>query len=165
MPAAQGDHQLVGLGIAELSEPLPEGVTYLRYGLSRGNTLACMIGCWMSTASLSAAKPVLWRRRFATMALFLMLSCSSRLGGSSVFTRCVACCSTSLLPGIFHNSRGFDYDFDPELQELLIGRLVLVFALNANPLLMLQASSWNITLLSFSAALFQQSGKTLQRHP
>ena len=36
--AAQGTHRLVGLGIAELTEPLPDGVTYLRYCLSRGNT-------------------------------------------------------------------------------------------------------------------------------
>ena len=102
--AAQGDHQLVGLGLAELSEPLPEGVTYLRYGLSRGNS-GCMIGCWMSTASLSAAKPVLWRRpSCATMALFLMLSVLIRLG-EALFLRDVWPAVPSLLPEFFYNSR------------------------------------------------------------
>ena len=34
--AAQGGHQLVGLGIEPLQEPLPNDVSYGRYTLSRG---------------------------------------------------------------------------------------------------------------------------------
>ena len=36
--AAQGDHQIIGLGINSLSEPLPKGVLYKRYRPQRGNT-------------------------------------------------------------------------------------------------------------------------------
>ena len=37
--ALQAGHQLVGMGLEAAVEALPTGVTYVRYGLSRGNTV------------------------------------------------------------------------------------------------------------------------------
>ena len=34
--AHQGGHQIVAMGIEQLTEPIPESVQYVRYGLSRG---------------------------------------------------------------------------------------------------------------------------------
>ena len=36
--AAKGGHQIIGLGINPLTEPLPNGVHYKRYQLKRSNT-------------------------------------------------------------------------------------------------------------------------------
>ena len=35
--ASEGSHQILALGMAEISEPLPKGVQYFRYQPTRGN--------------------------------------------------------------------------------------------------------------------------------
>ena len=55
----------------------------------------------------------------------------------------------------FYNARGVDFDFDPELQGTPDWKASARLRIkNANPLLMLQASSWNITPTQFQRSTF-----------
>ncbi len=155
--ASQGGHRLVGLGIAELTERLPDGVTYLRYGLSRGNTPG--IHEWL----LDVDSKLIRGEACATAATKLRdqgfipdVICAHPGWGEALFLRDVWPAVPMLCyQEYFYNSRGFDYDFDPELQGVpdwqACARLRLK---NANPLLMFQASSWNITPTYFQRNTF-----------
>ena len=152
--ASQG-HQLVALGIQELREPIPEGVTYVRYGLTRGS--ASGIHPW---AAETEAK-VIRGEACANAAHQLRaqgftpdLICAHPGWGEALFL-------LDLWPDVpllsyqefFYNARGFDYDFDPELQGPPEWKASAKLRMkNTNPLLALEASSWNV-----SPTLFQRS--------
>ena len=155
--AAEGSHTLVGLGISDLSEPLPSGVTYYRYGLTRGNTNG--IHDWL----LDVDSKLIRGEACAIAALQLRdhgftpdLICAHPGWGEALFLK-------DIWPEIpmlcyqefFYNPRGFDYDFDIDLHGepdwQACARLRLK---NANPLLMLHASSWNVTPTIFQRSTF-----------
>ena len=155
--AAHGEHRLVGLGIAELSEPLPEGVTYLRYGLNRGNPKG--LHDWLTDMDSKLIRG----EACATAAAQLRdqgfvpdLVCAHPGWGEALFLRDVWPAVPLLCyQEFFYNARGVDYDFDSELQGIpdwqACARLRLK---NANPLLMLESSSWNVTPTEFQRSTF-----------
>lgn len=155
--AAHGGHRLVGLGISALSEPLPEGVVYVRYNLTRGNTPG--LHEWL----LDFDSKLIRGEACANAAAQLRdqgfvpdLICAHPGWGEALFVRDVWPAAPLLCyQEFFYNVRGVDYDFDPELQGTpdwpACARLRLK---NANPLLMLQSSSWNITPTRFQRSTF-----------
>lgn len=155
--AAQGAHRLVGLGISELTEPLPAGVTYFRYGLGRGNTPG--LHDWL----VDVDSKLIRAEACATVAAELRdkgfvpdLICAHPGWGEALFLRDVWPTAPLLsYQEFFYNSHGFDYDFDAELQGNLDWQSCARLRLkNANPLLMLQASSWNVTPTQFQRSSF-----------
>lgn len=155
--AAQGQHQLIGMGIQALSEPLPDGVRYLRYSLERGSgedvhpwaveTEAKVIRAEACARAAHQLKQQGWQPD---------LICAHPGWGEALFLR-------DLWPQVpllcyqefYYNAFGFDYDFDPELQGPPEWQACAKLRMkNANPLLMLEASSWNVTPTAFQRSSF-----------
>ncbi len=154
--AAQG-HQLVGLGIEQLSESIPDGVSYVRYGLRRGT------GQDVHPWAAETETKVIRAEACATAAHQLReqgfvpdLICAHPGWGEALFLRDVWP-ETPLLSyqEFYYNARGFDFDFDPELQGPLEWQACAKLRMkNANQLLMLEASSWNVTPTAFQRSSF-----------
>ena len=155
--AAQGGHQLVGLGIGPLTEPLPEGVSYVRYGLSRGNTAG--IHPWVVETESKAIRGEACARAAAQLrqqGFTPDLICAHPGWGEALYLKDVWP-DVPLLTyqEFFYNAFGVDYDFDPELQGHPDWEACARMRMkNANLLLMLEASDWCVTPTRFQRGTF-----------
>ena len=154
---ALGGHQVVGLGIEELREPIPSQVTYVRYPLSRGTALE--VHPWAAETETKVSRAEACARAASNLlksGFTPDLICAHPGWGESLFLKDVWPTSPILsYQEFFYNSRGFDYDFDPELQGPLEWEACAKLRMkNANPLLTLDSSSWNVTPTFFQKSSF-----------
>ena len=155
--AAQGGHQLVGLGIEPLAEPIPEGVHYLRYGLSRGNTPG--IHDWVVETESKVIRGEACARaahQLRTQGFEPDLICAHPGWGEALYLKDVFPSAPLLTyQEFYYNAQGVDYGFDPELQgEADWEACARLRMKNANLLLMLQASDWSVTPTEFQRSTF-----------
>jgi len=155
--AAQPGHQLVGLGISPLTEALPEGVTYVRYGLSRGN--GNDIHPWVMETEIKVIRGEACARAASELrrqGFMPDLICAHPGWGEPLYLKDVWP-GTPLLTyqEFFYNAFGVDYDFDPELQGTPDWEACARMRMkNANLLLMLEASDWCVTPTTFQRSTF-----------
>ena len=141
--AAQGSHRLVGMGIGPAIETLPQGVTYVQYGLTRGNTPG--LHEWMLELDSKFIRAEACAKAAAQLrdqGFQPELICAHPGWGEALFLRDVWPKARLLCyQEFYYHARGVDLDFDPELQGDPswedCARLRLK---NANPLLMLDAA-------------------------
>ena len=155
--AGQAGHQLVGMGINPPAEPLPTGVTYVQYGLKRGNTPK--LHEWLLDIDSKFVRGEACARaavQLRDQGFLPDLICAHPGWGEALFLKDVWP-QTRLLcyQEFFYHSQGFDLDFDLELQNQPDWELSARTRLkNINPLIMLQASDWNVTPTAFQHSTF-----------
>ena len=158
--AKTGSHRIVGMGIDAPTEELPQGVHYVRYGLKRGN--APGTHPWI----VESESKVLRGEACATAAFNLReqgfipdVMCAHPGWGESLFLKDIWPESPLLsYQEFFYQPHGFDYDFDPELQGKPSWEQCSYLRMkNANLLLNLESSDWNVTPTSFQRSTFPAS--------
>lgn len=155
--AATRSHRLVALGLGELRAPLPVGVHYRRYGLSRGNTpgvhpLAIETEAKVIRAEACAAAA----QQLALEGFQPDLICAHPGWGEALFL-------PDVWPGVpllfyqefYYHPRGLDTDFDSELQGTPDwSSCAKVRMKNAYLQLTLEASCWNLSPTAFQCSTF-----------
>ena len=157
--AAQGNHQIVGMGLNRPSEDIPSSVHFVQYYLSRGNTDGAHP--WI----LESESKVLRGEACASAACSLRdqgftpdLICAHPGWGEALFLK-------DIWPSVpilcyqefFYNSTGVDYDFDPILQGHRTWQDCAKLRMkNSNLLLSLEFSDWNVTPTQFQRSVFPE---------
>jgi len=157
--ASQGNHQLVGMGIAPPTEKLPKSVTYVQYDLSRGNTPG--LHDWMLDLDSKFIRAEACAKAAAQLrdqGFQPELICAHPGWGEALFLRDVWPKARLLCyQEFYYHARGVDLDFDSELQgELNWEDCARLRLKNANPLLMLDAADWNVTPTAFQRSTFPE---------
>ncbi len=157
--AQQGQHRLVAMGMQQPRHPLPKGVQHVIYGASRGNgkdvhPLALETETKVIRAeACAAAAEQLKRQGFQPDII-----CGHPGWGELLFLPYV-------WPGVpilmyqefFYQIQGFDYNFDLEFQaEINWQKCAKAQMKNANTLLNLEASRWNVAPTSFQRSSFPE---------
>lgn len=157
--ALQGGHTIVGLGVNNLSEEIPSSVVYIKYPLLRGNIndvpefLTDMDSKIIRAESCAEAAFKLKTQGFKPDLICAHPGWGEVLFIKDVWPQIPLLCYQEF----FYNAFGFDYDFDSEFQSQSFddwrytARLVTK---NANPLLSLHYSDWNITPTQFQLSCF-----------
>jgi glycosyltransferase involved in cell wall biosynthesis len=153
----QGGHRLVGLGIEPLEQAIPQSVEHRRYGLQRGNTTG------IHPLILESETKVLRAEACAEAAEQLKaegfkpdLICAHPGWGEALFLSEIWPDAPLLCyQEFFYNSIGFDCDFDPGVQGLSDWKdRAKIQMKNANLLLSLERSRWNVAPTAFQRSSF-----------
>lgn len=155
--AEEGSHQLVGLGINPLSEPIPKGVTYVRYSLTRGT--GPDTHPWAAETETKVIRGEACARaahNLLQQGFYPDLICAHPGWGEALFLSDVWPSAQVLsYQEFYYRARGFDYDFDAELQGPPDWEACAKLRMkNANNLLMLESSSWSVTPTLFQKSSF-----------
>lgn len=151
--------RIVGLGIEVCSVELPENVHYHRYALSRGNSTT------IHPLALETESKVIRAEAAAAAAYELSgngftpdVICAHPGWGEALFLKDIwPQAKLICYQEFYYNTSGFDLQFDPELQGKLGWKDAAKARMkNANLLLSLEASDWNVTPTQFQKSSFPE---------
>lgn len=155
--ASSGCHKLVGLGLQASDQSLPKGVTHIRYGLDRANAEA-IHPLAMETESKVIRGEACARAAHSLNAQGFRpdLICAHPGWGEALFLKEIWPDAPMLCyQEFYYRTQGFDCAFDSEMQPTRTWeQRARTQMKNANLLLSLQASSWNVTPTQFQRSSF-----------
>lgn len=153
----EGGHTLVALAMQQPKRPLPKGLKLIIYGPRRGN------GKDVHPLALETETKVIRAEACAEAAERLKhqgftpdIICGHPGWGELLFLKYIWPKTPILMyQEFFYRAKGFDYNFDPELQANESWQKCAKAEMkNANTLLNLEAASWNVTPTAFQQSSF-----------